>query len=97
LYHRRHVVYWHGVTDPSYAHCHPVHVLLATAIEDACGRGLRWFDFNPSGGLDGVEQFKSGFGAKRIEFRAFRNLSPFGRSYRLYRHCKERYLRTCSI
>jgi hypothetical protein len=67
LYARRHVVYWHGAALEDYFAKRPANLLVHAAIEDACQRGLRWFDFNPSGGHEGVEQFKSHFGAKRLD------------------------------
>ena len=32
----------------------PLTLLMAEIIRDACSSGHRWFDFNPSGGLEGV-------------------------------------------
>ncbi len=58
-----HVVYWHGAFVYEYRSLRPVNLLLVTAIESVCGNGYRWFDFNPSMGMGGVEQFKSSFGA----------------------------------
>lgn len=97
LYHNNHAVYWHAVVHSEYMFYHPAHLLVATAIEDACDRGFHWFDFNPSGGLKGVVHFKKGFGAQRLEFSAYRRLSLVGKAFRLYRYLKERYLRTCSL
>ena len=36
------------------------------AIKDASERGITWFDFNPSGGHEGVWDFKKGFGAQAM-------------------------------
>ena len=63
LYGNNHVVYWHGAFDYERRALRPVNLLLATAIESVCRKGYRWFDFNPSLGMSGVEQFKSSFGA----------------------------------
>jgi hypothetical protein len=41
-----------------------VNLLLHDVIRDACERGFRWFDFNPSGGHEGVAAFKRSFGAE---------------------------------
>lgn len=97
FYHRDHTVYWHGTVHSAYMAYHPAHLLVAMAIEDACRSGFRWFDFNPSGGLQGVEHFKSGFGAQRLEFYVYRRQTPIGKAFRLYRYLKERYLRQCSL
>lgn len=67
FYHRRHVVYWHGASrEDAMAHC-PAFALLQLAMRHACDAGYRWFDFNPSGGLQGVVHFKAGFGAQRLD------------------------------
>jgi hypothetical protein len=59
----RHVAYWHGAADARAFPLRPVHALLAAALQDAAARGFAWFDFGPSGGLEGVAHFKRGFGA----------------------------------
>jgi hypothetical protein len=59
-------VYWHGATlERSFA-LRPSHAVVMAAIEEAIERGCRWFDFNPSGGLEGVIRFKEGFGATAV-------------------------------
>ncbi|MDH3226842.1 MAG: GNAT family N-acetyltransferase [Thermoleophilia bacterium] len=58
-----HVAYWHGAVRSKALEVRPVHLLVRSSIEEACSRGLNWYDFNPSGGLGGVEHFKRGFGA----------------------------------
>lgn len=64
LYSKRHVVYWHGAAREEFFALRPVHRLMYAILEDACADGdLRWFDFNPSGALDGVRSFKRSFGA----------------------------------
>lgn len=60
---RRHVAYWHGAALASRFELRAVNLLLHDAIRDACERGFRWFDFNPSGGHEGVAAFKRSFGA----------------------------------
>ncbi len=57
-------VYWHGATLEAAFPLRPCHAVVMAAVEDAVARGCRWFDFNPSGGLKGVIQFKEGFGAR---------------------------------
>jgi CelD/BcsL family acetyltransferase involved in cellulose biosynthesis len=59
-------VYWHGAALQSAFELRPSTLLLAHVIEDACGRGCRWFDFNPSRGLTGVREFKRRFGAQPL-------------------------------
>jgi lipid II:glycine glycyltransferase (peptidoglycan interpeptide bridge formation enzyme) len=67
FYSSAHVVYWHGVALSSYFELRPVNLLMYEAIKDAAERGLNWFDFNPSGGLEGVKAFKLSFGAAPLE------------------------------
>lgn len=64
FYAREHAVYWAGAAHEEHFPLRPVNLLLAEAIRDACKRGYRWFDLNPSGGHDGVKAFKLNFGAE---------------------------------
>ncbi len=66
LYASKHAVYWHGAAFERHFAKHPMHAALAAAIRDANERGLRWFDFNPSGPLPGVRAFKKSFGARPL-------------------------------
>jgi hypothetical protein len=66
FYARRHVSYWHGAALEAYFHLRPVHLLMYEVIQDACEHGYTWFDFNPSGGNEGVQNFKKGFGADAL-------------------------------
>jgi hypothetical protein len=63
FYAKRHAVYWHGAALQEYFNLRAVNLLMCQAIEDACLTGYSWFDFNPSGGHDGVTAFKRSFGA----------------------------------
>jgi len=67
FYARSHVVYWHGAARAEYFDRRPVNALMAEIIRNACESGYRWFDFNPSGGLQGVESFKTSFGALPLD------------------------------
>jgi hypothetical protein len=62
LYSRKHVVYWHGAALQEYFFLRPVNLILYEAIKNACEEGRKWFDFNPSGGHEGVKSFKKSFG-----------------------------------
>jgi hypothetical protein len=66
LYARKHVVYWHGAALSEFFNLRPVHLLLYDVIRDAVDYGAHWFDFNPSGGHEGVLRFKEGFGTEQI-------------------------------
>ncbi|HOV89417.1 MAG TPA: GNAT family N-acetyltransferase [Syntrophorhabdaceae bacterium] len=61
FYAKQHVVYWHGAALKDFFYLRPVNLLMADIIKDSCEKGYRWFDFNPSGGIMGVKQFKSHF------------------------------------
>lgn len=71
FYHNRHVVYWHGATRESYFSYRPGCLLMTEIIRDACQKGFRYYDFNPSGGLKGVETYKERFGAQRVHFYSY--------------------------
>lgn len=72
FYWNRHAVYWHGATDEAYSSLRPSNVLHARIIQDACERGCLWYDFNPSGGHEGVARFKRSFGATERPVRVWR-------------------------
>jgi hypothetical protein len=64
FYSKNHVVYWHGAALSAYFNMRPVNFLIYEIVKDTCDHGYRWFDFNPSGGLEGVKAFKKSFGAE---------------------------------
>ncbi len=82
LFGNDHVVYWHGAFDYQFRALRPVNLLFVTAIESVCGNGYRWFDFNPSMGMGGVEQFKSSFGAVPYDCPVVRRTSVVGKMLR---------------
>lgn len=66
FYFNKHVVYWHGAASQRFFKFRPVHVLIDHIINDALLNNYRWFDFNPSSGLEGVIKFKKGFGTEKL-------------------------------
>ena len=66
FYARKHVVYWHGAASGDFFYLRPVHLLVYNAVKNARESGATWFDFNPSGGHEGVIKFKRGFGTKTL-------------------------------
>jgi len=66
LYAKTHVCYWHGSALEKYFNLRPVNLLMYEAIKDSCTHGYQWFDFNPSGGHQGVKAFKRSFGAEEL-------------------------------
>lgn len=66
FYASTHVVYWHGAALAEHFSLRPVHLLMCDIIKNATEAGYWWFDFNPSGGHEGVRKFKEGFGAQSL-------------------------------
>ncbi len=66
FYHNKHLVYWHGAALEAFFHLKPVHGLQAYIILHALQNGFLYYDFNPSGGHQGVIKFKKGFNANFI-------------------------------
>lgn len=64
FYAKKHAVVWHGAALEKYFRLRPSTLLHYEAIKDACERGFSWFDFNPSGGHEGVGAFKRRFGTQ---------------------------------
>jgi hypothetical protein len=63
LYGPRHVSYWHAAALSEFFSLRPANLLVHEMVLDACARGFRWFDLNPSGGHAGVATFKERVGA----------------------------------
>ncbi len=66
LYAKNTANYWHSAAIANQLPRRPMHLLLREAIQHACQQEIRWFDFNPSGGNEGVDSFKRGFGAEAL-------------------------------
>lgn len=66
FYSKTHVVYWHGAALSEYFNLRPVNLLMYEIIKDASEEKYHWFDFNPSGGHEGVKAFKQSFGTKEL-------------------------------
>jgi lipid II:glycine glycyltransferase (peptidoglycan interpeptide bridge formation enzyme) len=64
FYAKKHVVWWHGASLEKHFRLRPNTLIIYEAIKDACERGFSWFDFNPSGGHEGVTSFKKRFGTQ---------------------------------
>jgi len=76
LYSKRHAIYWHGAALAEQFSLRPVNLLIQEAIRDAVVSGFRWFDFNPSGGNEGVTAFKRSFGATAMSADVITTRSP---------------------
>lgn len=66
FYAKKHVVYWHGAALAQYFNLRPSNLLIFEIIKHTCDKGYTWFDFNPSGGHEGVRAFKKSFGAEAL-------------------------------
>ncbi|MCK4524841.1 MAG: GNAT family N-acetyltransferase [Candidatus Andersenbacteria bacterium] len=66
FYHNHHVVYWHGAALENYFFKKPSNLLQYEIIKDACENNYWWYDFNSSGGHEGVMKFKKSFGTEKI-------------------------------
>ncbi|MBN2396499.1 MAG: GNAT family N-acetyltransferase [Candidatus Atribacteria bacterium] len=75
FYAKKHVVYWHGASLEKYFYLRSVNLILYEAIKDACDKRYRWFDFNPSGGHEGVKSFKKSFGGQPLQSDVIINIS----------------------
>jgi hypothetical protein len=71
FYWNKHAVDWHMASYAQFFGYAPNNVLVADMIKDACEQGYRYFDFNPSGGHEGVARFKRSFGAERRTIRRY--------------------------
>jgi len=78
IYHNAHVAYWHAAsTREFYGKLDASHVLQYFIISDACQNGYRFYDFLPSGGIEGVAHFKGGFSPETRPVRIY--VSPLVR------------------
>ncbi|MDO5577167.1 MAG: GNAT family N-acetyltransferase, partial [Fibrobacter sp.] len=75
FYWNDHAVMWHGAGLDEYFGYRPNNLLYDHAIHCACDSGFKWFDCNPSGGLDGVISFKKHLGAKMLKSRVVEHKS----------------------
>ena len=67
------VFYWNSLVTPfhtaslkDYFDCCPNNILHMEVIKDAINKNYRYYDFGPSGGEDGVVQFKKSFRAEKL-------------------------------
>ena len=94
LYHGQHAVYWHGASLEEFLHLRPSNLVHWEAIRDAQARGFRWFDFNPSGGHEGVARYKATFGPTVLRFERGAHVSnrALVACYRRVRYFRRRIL-----
>lgn len=83
LRHKKHVSSWLPVVLTKYLQLKPYELLFFRCLQYYHGERLEWFDFNPSGGHEGVVRFKAGFGARKVDVLnfSFRSLTFKGVSH----------------
>lgn len=79
FYWNQHVDWWHGAAFADYFQYNANNVLQATIIKDAIERGYRYYDFNPSGGHEGVARSKKHYGAEEWPVYRYALESPVHR------------------
>jgi len=90
FYAKRHVVYWHGSALSEYFKLRPVNLLMFEIIKNSCEQGYRRFDFNPSGGHEGVKKFKKSFGTITLESPIIKNEST---PVKIFKLLKQQHIR----
>lgn len=85
LHGRWSTLYWGAAMLKEFGSYSPHNALLRTAIEDACQRRMKQFDFGSSGPLESVREFKESFGARPSRYW---NYSLMSRRYRLLARVK---------
>jgi len=71
FYAKRHAVGWHMATLGEYLPYTPSTLLVNEIVKDACQNGYPLFDFNPSGGHQGVVVWKKSFGTRALSCPVF--------------------------
>jgi len=91
FYAKKHVAYWHGSALAEFFNLRPVNLLMFEVVKKSCEHGYHWFDFNPSGGHEGVRAFKKSFGADELACPVVdRNNLITKLSYRLKSYAKNK-------
>jgi lipid II:glycine glycyltransferase (peptidoglycan interpeptide bridge formation enzyme) len=68
FYWNQHVISWEGANRSAFLGHQPSSVLHIEIMRDAVQRGYAYYDFGPSGGVEGVIAFKDGHNAERHPF-----------------------------
>lgn len=79
FYNNRHCVEWHAVFDDDFFKYGSRNLLVHHIIADASENGYRYYDFNPSGGHEGVRRFKKTFGTTGAESPVIKRTSTRNR------------------
>lgn len=82
---KRHVAAWMAMAKTELLPVRPYDFLFYSLIERYQREGYWWFDFNPSGGHAGVDEFKRRFGAEAHPCPVIRQENAWGRLLRTSR------------
>ncbi|MBN1515461.1 GNAT family N-acetyltransferase [Candidatus Sumerlaeota bacterium] len=77
----RHVVSWLAIADTDALTMKPYEFLYFNLIQYYKQAGYKWFDFNPSGGHEGVVKFKESFGAQQLSCPVVTMMPPIAKGY----------------
>jgi hypothetical protein len=69
FYWNSHAVAWHGAASPEDFKIRSNHLMYYEIMKNAAGKGIHWFDMNPSGGNRGVVEFKEHLGTVKLQSR----------------------------
>ncbi len=69
-----HASSWLTIMHPESTKLRPYEFTYVNLIKHYSEIGIRWFDFNPSAGLEGVVKFKDKFSTKRLHFGQFESV-----------------------
>ena len=67
------MIYWHGAGDRDFYKYNPAYFLHNKMVSFALKNDFRYYDFNPSGGHQGVVRFKKKFNPQKVFFPIFSN------------------------
>ncbi len=79
VYSKRHAAYWLGASLAEYFNLRATNLLMVEIIKNACADNYAWFDFNPSGGHQGVRKFKESFKAQPMSCQIIVNTTTVSR------------------
>ena len=74
-----HAVSWLTLADPDHLDKNPYDFIYYVMIKNYNSEGFSYFDFNPSGGHEGVVKFKEKFDTEKKTSRVLEKDSPLGR------------------
>ncbi|MBF0431247.1 MAG: peptidoglycan bridge formation glycyltransferase FemA/FemB family protein [Fibrobacteria bacterium] len=85
FYHQNHAVAWNSASSHAHLRYYASQVIYHDIIAHALKHNFDIFDFNPSGGLEGVTKFKLGFGTEELPFINYFSSSPLFRLWQKIR------------